>query len=274
MTRSDATDLHFFDGFAWAVPTAFASALAALRFEQGDVVFRDSAAYGPLAGAIASDCLAIQVLHPPRSARSVPVDAEGGRRLASWQSEVRIELIELAAGTREARTVSQGKLLMTLWRGDESWLDADRDEPPLPKNARDLAQALPSSSAAFDRVQSTTHGCRFCFVVDLASDASRVKAQAMEDALGALGSVERTDLKPASAGVESAETYHPALALRGLAISGVRLESAQAALKKCLYNAQAEAAETSEGAGEEAADKTKADRFSLARHGVLEAIGD
>jgi hypothetical protein len=274
LTLPDASELRFFDGFAWAVPTAFASALAALRFEQGDVVYRDPTAYGPLAGTIASDCLAIQVLHPPRSARSMPVDVEGDRRLANWQSAVRIELIDLASGTREARTISQGKLLTTLWRGDEAWLDADADEPPLPKHARDLAQVLPNNVEAFGRVQSTSHGCRFIFVVDLASDASRVKAQAMEEALGALGPVERVDLSPASAGVESAETYHPALALRGLASLGARFESAQAALKKCLYSAQAEVVETAESADEETPSKTKADRFSLARHGVLEAIGD
>ena len=117
MTSHAASDLQFFDGFAWAVPTAFASALAALRFEQGDVVFRESAAYGPLQGTEAANSLAIQVLHPPRSARSMPIAVEGDRRRATWQSEVRIDLIDLATGKRETRTISQGKLLMTLWRG-------------------------------------------------------------------------------------------------------------------------------------------------------------
>ena len=94
---SGSPDLHFFEGFAWAVPTAFAGALAGFRFEQGDVLHRSREAY---AGRTKSrDTTALQILAPPRSARAA-AEGEGDRRRASFESEVELSIVDLATGAR------------------------------------------------------------------------------------------------------------------------------------------------------------------------------
>ena len=259
--------LDFFEGLAWAVPTAFAAALAGFRFEQGDVLYRDAEAYQALDRCPAGDAVALQILHPPRSARSTPAEFEGDRRRTSWESEVRLERVQLATGKAEPLVVSQAKLLMTLWSGDESWLDPAREEPPLPGAARELAARLQEAKAGFGRslaLQKAAKGeaCRFFFVVDLASDASRVKAQSIADALRPCGRVKSVDLAPLAAGLEDAEHFHPALVVRGIRINGARGEQVEKALRGALYGGGKRDADGEAGEGS---------RFSVARHGLLES---
>lgn len=247
-----------FEEFAWAVPEAFAPAVNAYRFEQGDVLHPSRAHYAPLEGAIGSEGTAIQVRLPARSGRVLPGEFEGDRRLANWQSEVELELVDLARGRIEVRTTTQGRLLMTLWQGDLDWIDGKHADPPLPRSARDLAQVLregglpPRPSEG----ESKPEGVRFVFVVDLSSDASRAKATAVEDALEPLGQIERSDRRAAQLGGADPEPFHPTLVVRELVVRGATAEAAEAALKRVLYA----------GAGD-------AERFQLARHGLLEALG-
>lgn len=262
---SEASVLRFFEGFEWAVPTAFSGALAAFRFEQGDVLFRERDVYGALEARLRPGTIAIQVHHPPRSARATAAEFEGDRRRTSWLSEVRLELVDLATGSSETRSVSQGKLLMTLWRGDLGWLDPERAEPPLPRSGRELAQQIDQARGAFDARQTTKKGCRFLFVVDLASDASRVKAQSIEEALGRVGAIERIDLFPGAAGIDEPTSFHPALVLRGLVVAGADAEHVERALRGALYAGRAKS-ETEPGEG------TATDRFSVARHGRLDDV--
>jgi hypothetical protein len=269
--------LRFFEGFSWPLPLAFASAVSANRFEQGDVLFRHPASYEPLEGgeALAGENPrgfdAIQVLNPPRSARATPTEVDGDRRRSSWQSEVTVALVDLARGESEVRTLSQGKLVMALWHGDEAWLDPARPEPLFPRGARELHAQLAQTLESFDAAQRTTSGCRFVYVVDLASDASRTKAQCVEEALRAAGTVERIDRSPQLAGVEHGSTYHPALSVRCLVMPDRSVEAVQPILRACLYGggvAPPEAPEAAEGA------EAPTDRFSVSRHGLLEPIGD
>ena len=246
----------FFPGFSWAVPDAFATAICSYRFEQGDVVYRDRAGYGPLAGQLEKGLTAIQLRQPPRSARAIPNEFDGDRRLANWHSKVELELVDLAAGTSALLTTTQGRLLMVLWQGDAGWLDAVREDPPVPRSARDLAQSLREGELELGGPRGTCQGCRFVFVVDLSSDASRARASAIVDALSALGRVEASDRTPADAGASRFDAFHPTLVLRELVLLGVEAAAAEAALKRVLYG----------GAGD-------AERFQIARHGLLESLG-
>lgn len=254
-----------FEGFAWSVPTAFAAALAGFRFEQGDVLYRTPDAYAAQADAAAVVGPALQILLPKRSARATSAEAEGDRRTALWESEVVLDRVDLDAGTTETLSVSQGKLLMTLWTGDEGWLDPERAEPLVPLSARELAGRLEETEATLDgALKKTKRGARFLFVVDLASDASRAKAKAIEEALAALGDVERVERTAARSGVSDADRFHPALRVRGLAVAGADPERVQTALRGALYGGGSPSEEESEGAP---------DRFSVARHGRLAALG-
>lgn len=286
-----AQELRFFGGLDWAVPTAFAAALAGFRFEQGDVLYRAPEAYSALEEAPPTAGIALQILHPPRSARSTPADFDGNRRRTSWESEVRLQRIELASGHAEDFTVSQGKLLMTLWTGDEDWLDGERGEPAMPGSGRALASYLETAGPAFAaalKLSARAKACRFLFVVDLASDASRVKAQSIAEALAPLGACEALDLTPAAAGVVSEEPFHPVLVLRAIRVTGTTEEDVENALRGALYGGgnRSKAAAATEPAveledgeeGEEGEDVTSASvgtstagRFSVARHGLLVA---
>ncbi len=249
--------LGFFTEFSWAVPEAFAAAVCSYRFEQGDVLHRERRGYEQLSGRIPKGLTAIQLRQPPRSARAVPSEFEGDRRLANWQGEVELELVDLASGASASRTTTQGRLFMVLWKGDEGWLAADRAEPALPRSARELGQVLREGQIRMPAPRGVRTGCRFSFVVDLSSDASRVKASTVGDALHALGPSEVRELRPDELGVPDADRFHPTLVLREVVLRGVDVAAAEAALKRALYA----------GTGE-------SERFQIARHGLLEPLPD
>jgi hypothetical protein len=252
---ADEEAIAFLPGFAWAVPEAFAPAVSGYRFEQGDVLHRDRRGYDPLAGRIPAGLTALQLRLPPRSARAVPSEYEGDRRLANWQSEVELELVDPASGTAEVFTSTQGRLFRALWKGEEAGLRGGGDDPPLPRSARELAQALRDGELALPLPSRRRRGCRFCFVVDLSSDASRAKSATIVDALTALGRIDATDRDPVAAGARDGGEFHPTLVVRELVVHDVDVETAEAALKRSLYA----------GSGE-------TERFSISRHGVLEAL--
>ena len=272
----------FFEGMAWPVPIAFAGAIAAMRFEQGDVLYRDPEAYDVLEAKIPEGLSAIQVLLPKRSARAAAAsDFDGDRRQASWQSEVTIELVDLARGETETRFLTQGKLAMAIFTGDDDWLDLERETPPMPRSARALQQRLDETLASFDARQTAGRGCRFVFAVDVASDASRTKAASVEEGLRASGAVERIELSAKDAGIADAETYHPTAVVRCLVMPGRATEDVLPVLRERLYargsasvgdSDKADRAGNSEGSDESGRNDTTPDRFSVGRHGILQAI--
>ncbi|MEZ4330811.1 MAG: hypothetical protein R3F35_03620 [Myxococcota bacterium] len=243
-------------GFVWAVTEAFAPAVAAYRFEQGDVIYRDRRGQGPLGTPLPDDLTAIQLLAPPRSARVVPSDFEGDRRQANWQSEVELELVDLARGRSESFATTQGRLFTALWKDDLSTLQGEGDDPPLPRSARELFALLREGVLAIGPVQGVRSGVRFLFVVDRSNDAARAKAVAIVDALHPLGPVEARDLDPIEAGAPDGDRFHPTLVIRELVLPDVEQEAVEAALRRALYG----------GSGE-------AERFSVGRHGLLERLG-
>ncbi|MFK7897640.1 MAG: hypothetical protein AB8G23_17530 [Myxococcota bacterium] len=271
-------DLSFFRGFSWPVPEAFSSAIAAFRFEPGDVLYDDVSGYAKLGRRRKKGARAIQVLERPSSSGGDEDVAEGDPRRANWESRVQIALHDLASGTQEILELTQGDLFMTVWRGEEAHLHAaaaTREEPAsMPLGARDLAQWLGAAGAvmrarsegAGSKKKTSSPGSRFLFVVDQSSDASRAKARTIEEGLEAAGSLERADLSPSEAGAEAAETFHPALMIRCLSLPGQDEASVTAILRQRLYGG-------GDGGGANAGEETvKTDRFSVGRHGLLEPL--
>ena len=132
--------MELFSGFTWPVPRAFASAVAACRFEQGDVLYDDARAYtvgaadgatdgaGTRWGDVAKELgHAIQVLDPPRSARGAPAEASGRRFDANWASPVTLELVDFRTGQTRVLETTQARLFTCLWRGSVRTLEG---EPP------------------------------------------------------------------------------------------------------------------------------------------------
>ncbi len=279
---SGSLDLQFFDGFAWAVPTAFAGALAGFRFEQGDVLHCAREAYSDALGRDSGDAeaLALQVLAPPRSSRGAS-DGEGDRRRMSFESDVSLSLVDLRSGSRRALETTQGRLLMTLWRGELGWIEGEGEAPPVPLDARALAGELEALRPAFESelgaaAKGPAKGSLFLFVVDLASDASRVKAESIREALAGLAAeAVWLDRTPAALELASADADHPALVVRGVALAGADEARVTEALRRALYGGKALATPSVGLAAtvDPEAEPRPADRFSVTRHGLLVPLG-
>jgi len=257
--------MDWIPGFAWPVPRAFAAAVSAARFEQGDVFYDDACAYGewPAEGTPGFR-FRVQVLDPPRSTRAAPSDAEGTRFAASWGSPVTCEISDYEARARSQVRTSQGRLFTCLWRGQRELLrevEPGHAELPLPAVARDLQKHLEGCLPALRRASKRKRGSWFVSVVDQASESSLAKARDVESALAAGGGVEVADLSPVEAGVPDGDAYHPALRVRGLRVDETRGETLREILKHALY-------------GPARADGETPDRFKLERHGLLVAADD
>lgn len=255
--------MELFTGFAWAVPRAFASAVAACRFEQGDVLYDDPIAYagcgdagcGNDADATSGEAPgrdvglrwgdtvrrlghAVQILDPPRSARNAPADAVGNRFDANWNSPVTYELCDFRARTTTSSRTTQGRLFTCLWRGDVAWLAASDEEDqaaaPLPATARELHLALEQALPAVRRAQAdASQGLLYTFVVDESSESSLAKMRAVEPALSARFRTTTADLAPDALGLGA--TFHPALRIFSCAIATSDEQAVRALLKGVLY---------------------------------------
>ncbi len=256
---------------------SFASAVAASRFELGDVLYQDARGYDDWSGTAPAGKTVIQVLDPPRSARGTALEGDADRRKANWESETRILLIDPASGDSVERAITQGHLLTAIWQGDTAWLEVDREAPPFPRTARALFSVLDASTHAWSADVARARprsGSLFVMVVDLASDASRAKAALVGERLQMAGKVSVVDRTPSDAGIEHADLYHPTLILRGFISPGRDTETIESELRACLYRGGVAAIQETSAFEptpqlESDSDAPVGGRFSVTRHGVL-----
>jgi hypothetical protein len=280
-------------GFVWPVPRAFSSAVAACRFEQGDVLYDHPIAYAGAAkvgsaaaatgtGAAPADWASVisvlghhvQVVDPPRSARQAPSDSAARRFLVNWEAPIRFEMCDYRSGRVETLKSTQGRLFSCLWKGDPALLAADdpgRESPPPPALARELQNVLEQALPAIRRAASGTGpldgALIFAFVVDESSEPSLAKQRAILAALRHSHRTHEIDLSPRDAGLPGASGFHPALRVRGCLVEAASEQTVQSQLKSALYGSTRSAAAESAGVAAEAAPTS--DRFRLERHGLL-----
>lgn len=252
--------IDFYAGFSWAVPVAFGSALQACRFERGDVLYSDRAAYDESTKRADPTRYQIQVLDPPRSAWAITSDAEGQRFTANWESSVIFEFTDRETGATTQRSATQGKLFSCLWHGDREWLEAGEEKRPVvPRLLRELQSRVGETTAVLqERLRDARTRQIFAFAHDLSSDASRVKVHAILAVLEARLATERCDLTVAEAGIEGAASFLPTLRICGMGLSTADPTQVSDVLKGVLYGANATQGD-------------QPDRFRLSRHGVLVA---
>jgi hypothetical protein len=255
--RPEDARMEWIAGFAWSLPRAFASAVSACRFEQGDVLVRDRADTGRWQANTSPNGPILQVLAPPKSTRAVPPDAEGSRFESNWDSSVTLDRYDPGSDPPLRIETTQGRLYTCLWRDALDALDPATPDPRPPRGLRELhrqiSHAVPAIRARFKKRVREGHHQLFVFATDDASDAARVKARAMQTLLAEHFETESCTLSPAEAGVSDADTLRPSLLLCAVAIATPNVESIERRLASLLYG----------GASE---DTT---RFSLARHGHL-----
>ena len=131
----------YFDGFSWALPNAFADALALCRFEQGDMLYDTRRAYeGEWASAVRHIKHRVEVTFPLRGGGARSSDSEDSAFEDNWNSKVVIRLVDHRESREREVTTTQGNLYSLLWRGDLAVLDGQSSSPPL--GARHLLAKL------------------------------------------------------------------------------------------------------------------------------------
>ncbi len=263
--------MEFIEGFCWPLPRAFAGAVSACRFEQGDVIYSEAKGYRPWPKGRRGLKFAVQVLDPPKSARALAAGSEGKRFDANWNSALEIELTDYAASATTRQATTQGRLFCCLWRGDTAWLDpAGRAAiPPAPQRElhRRLGEAQPAFERYFTAPGTNASAGRFSLylaAVDDANEAARSKAKAVQAVLDEKFQVESRWFSPGEAGLAAADELHPALRIQGLAVASQRSAAVEERLRGLLYRAGDDGTP-----GDPAGGQGESGRFSLARHGLL-----
>ncbi|WP_152555566.1 hypothetical protein [Methylomarinum vadi] len=135
--------MDFFNGFSWAMPKAFADALAACQFEEGDTLYDTQKAYGGDWGDAKKHIhYHIQVREPARGSTGSR-EISGSVFNKNWDSEVFFELVNHKERVipQFIRT-TQGRLYSALWHGDLSLLDDKLPNPKKPIQLRDVNKNL------------------------------------------------------------------------------------------------------------------------------------
>jgi len=267
--KGGQAEMDFYEGFEWAVPVAFAAAVHACRFEQGDVLYSEAAAYSGSKRAKRPARHHIQVLDPPRTTRALAGEGEGKRFFSNWESPVRLTWRDHVRGVSEEIHTTQGQLFTCLWRGDVESLEGPAAAAlPRPLLLRELQAGLEAAAQAFVAslgAKTKRDPARHVFVIgiDRASDASLSKAHAIETVLAARAPLRVETRTPAELQLEEAARFHPALVTYGYLTGLERAGDVEEALREVLY------AGAREGGGEEGGGKPSGGRFQLARHGIL-----
>jgi hypothetical protein len=277
-----------FKGFSWAVPTGFQSALAACRFEKGDLLHNSADAYNkPWDGNTSKFRYSVQVQTAVNTAPGAEdseepaTDAEPAAELDiesendsdvdpgkpketafkdSWDQEITISLTDHSNQKTRLIATTQGRLYSVLWKGDLNAFDGTTNTPPRPFTAGALRPELPVAAERINKKYFAEEdgGYAFLFPVDHASTAQTLKARIVESALRSLGEVTSRTLSPETAKIESG--FCPTIQLHCYAVTSGTEESITAALKAKLYKPAPDR-------------KTDKDMFKLTSHGCLFKLG-
>ena len=247
----------YFDGFSWALPTAFADALALCRFEQGDMLYDTKRAYeGEWASALRYIRHRVEVTFPLRGGSVKSSESEDSAFEDNWNSKVVVRLIDHRASSEREVTTTQGNLYSLLWKGEIAVLDGKGLLPPL--GARHLLTKLTlvldslRSGNAFKIIRGTV----FLLPFDHTSKLLRSKLRTVATALKALdakcGVVAVKDLE-----LQGADAFAPTTCVVWFAMSSEhKPEAITHLLKRHLHKPSKD-------------KKTDRENFNLKTHGLL-----
>ena len=173
--------MNFFPEFKWAVLHAFSNALAACRFEQGDVFYDTRLAYkGTWAEAEKHFNYSILVKSPMRgSSTEVTLNVESTFS-ANWASRVVFEFCDHRANTKKIIETTQGRLYNLLWHGDvNNYLS---DPLQMPKQASSLLGVLEDAASVIQSnfIGSLEIGFVFLLPFDLSSQQLKDKNEQLK----------------------------------------------------------------------------------------------
>ena len=247
----------YFDGFSWALPSAFADALALCRFEQGDMLYDTKRAYeGEWASALRHIRHRVEVTFPLRGGSVKSRESEDSAFEDNWNSKVVVRLIDHQASSEREVTTTQGNLYSLLWKGDIGVLDGQSLPPPL--GARHLLAKLNLvlDSLRCGNARKITSGTVFLLPFDHTSKLLRSKLRTVATALKALdakcGVVAVKDLE-----LQGADAFAPTTCVVWFAMSSKhKPEAITDLLKRHLHKPSKD-------------KKTDRENFNLKTHGLL-----
>ena len=247
----------YFDGFSWALPSAFADALALCRFEQGDVLYDTKRAYeGEWGSAVRHIKHRVEVTFPLRGGGARSSDSEDSAFEDNWNSKVVIRFVDHRASSEREVTTTQGTLYSLLWSGDVAVLDGQSSPPPL--GARHLLAKLNLvlDSLRSGNARAISSGTVFLLPFDHTSKLLRSKLRTVATALEALdakcGVVAVKDLE-----LQDADAFAPTTCVVWFAMSSEhKPEAITNLLKRHLHKPSKD-------------KKTDRENFNLKTHGLL-----
>jgi hypothetical protein len=251
-------DDRFFDGFSWAVLTAFAGPVAACRFELGDTLYDTRRAYeGTWGEALPYISWSIQVRSPSKSATA---QSQSGSVTFSdnWNQRVDFDLRDYRKNTKTEIETAQGRLYTLLWKGDLGCLDETREAPPVPVLAMNILSDLPKALDHFKGSAPATSRTLFLIPYDRSHELLRSKCQRIGDALSMRFDSGVLLASPEQAGLISETGFAPTARIACFCVDGKR-SHVEDLLKQTLYRPAKE-------------KETDRDNFRLASHGHLQAL--
>jgi hypothetical protein len=258
---STDTTHEFFDGFAWAVPTAFAEPLAACRFEQGDVLYDTRRAYEAQWGeALPHITHSLQVKSPLRGAAPKSEKEEESVFTDNWSQAVVFGLTEhKKKETKEVKT-TQGRLYTLLWKGDLRVLDAKTAAPHVPALAMQLLRDLPRAMGHVRKAgrRGAKKKVAFLMPYDPTRQLLRSKLREVQTAL-ADHKTQLDFVPPEEVGLAADAGFAPTVSIACFRVEGASESVVEKAVKRALYKPAKER-------------KTAVERFRVTAHGHLESL--
>lgn len=250
----DMKSEDYFTSFAWALPKAFKEPLASCRFEQGDIFYDTHKAYeGTWDDALSHLRFSIQISH----AVSKKGNSEDYAFSNNWRQQVELELTEYPSKKNRLITTTQGRLYMTLWKGDIRQLDIDTPEPRVPKLATDIVKELPSTVDFFKHYsKNLNHPVFFLMPFDETQNILLLKSQKVESSLIKEFKLNMKLVTPDKIGIQNSGDYVPTLKIACFIVDTPAVNKVYSSLKSALYVTSKER-------------KTSIDRFRLEAHGCL-----
>ena len=249
---------EYFDGFSWAVPTAFADALAACRFEQGDMLYDTRLAYNGTWGEAQQHIKhSIQVQSPMHGYGTKSDQDTALVFLDNWRMPVVFTLKDLAAAKSATVQTTQGQLYSLLWKDDLAIIHPDSPLPPAPVLAMQILDNLPAAEdyARTNLVAPGQSRIVFLMPYDRSQVLFRIKFAKVKKSLTRF--VVRPSLvPPALAGLPSEGEFAPTVSIACFALERGSPREVEGALKQALYTPVRDR-------------KTAKDAWRLSRHGHL-----
>jgi len=260
-----ATDC--FPGFAWAVPRAFAGALGACSFEEGDILYDAPRVYeGAWGVALRHLGHGVQVKSAPHP---VAIEAEGQRESTfskNWARGIELELIRFKTGKVEPLSSTHGRLYTLLWKGELGVLKEHSPAPPVPTLPMDLLRQRRIAATVSAFRERLSHDLARPIVFIMPYDETNkllVEKQAKVQAAlaGNFGArkLRKLTLSPSAAGLPSAAECVPTLAMLCFAVDCPVEDRVEATLKQALHAPSKD-------------KKTDKEVFRVAAHGHLQAL--